>query len=236
MVFNKNVMNKLLYLITLPLLIACASSGNRKNQDTEMTESISTYNIAPYRVSCVGVAPMQCLLVRKSPSDNWEYFYSAIKGFEHKPGTEYMIKVKEVQLENVPADASSISYELVEIIESKSYAPKAINLHDIWGVIELNGINPLASQCEQTIELNLNEGTALGKAGCNNFRAEFETTDNSNIIVFKNIIGTKKTCPNQTLEDTYLKALASVDAYFRFNQNLYLISENKPVIKLRRMD
>ncbi|MBS2211844.1 DUF4377 domain-containing protein [Carboxylicivirga mesophila] len=229
-------MKLFLYLALFVSLTACSFQNNKKQNSGSDSDNIITYYIAPYKVSCVGVAPMNCLLVKKTPESNWEYFYSAIKGFTHEAGIEYTIKVKETTLKDVPADASSIAYELIEIVESKAYGPKATNLHDIWGVVELNGITPLSKQCEQTLELNVAEKTLLGKAGCNDFRGQFTTSDNTNEITFENLIATKMICPNQDLEDTYLKTLESVNAYFRFNSNLFLISDNQVVIKLKRMD
>lgn len=236
MVFKLFTMKKLLYSVLLISFFACAPSSNKKQKSTEENAKVVTYYIAPYKVSCVGVAPMQCLLTKTTPTDNWEYFYATIKGFKHEPGMEYTIKVKETPVKDAPADASSIEYELVEIIDSKAYTPPAIHLHDIWGVVELNGINPLSQDCEQTLELNLNELTVLGKAGCNDFRGQFKTADGTNAITFENLISTRKTCPNQALEDTYLQTLESIDSYFRFNQNLFLIANQDAVIKLRRMD
>ncbi|WP_439185508.1 DUF4377 domain-containing protein [Carboxylicivirga taeanensis] len=227
-------MKKLLYSILILGLASCSFTGSKKKDAS--TETIKTYYVAPYKVDCVGVGPMKCLLIKKSPNDQWQNFYASIIGFTHQPGTEYTIKVKETPVENAPADASSISYELVEITESKAYAPTAIILHDIWGVVDIKGKNPLSEGCEQTLELNLNENTILGKGGCNNFRGQVNVSDASNAISFTNILSTKAICPHQALEDSYLTALGNIDSYFRFNQNLYLMSNNEVLVKLRRMD
>ncbi len=229
-------MKNLLFIILLSSFTACVSTGSKKQVKDDLKASFSTFYVAPYKVDCMGVAPMKCLLIKKTPEGQWQNFHSAISGFEHQPGIEYTIKVKETPVENPPADASSISYELVEIIESKAYAPKSNILHDIWGAVEVNGTNPLSKQCEQTLELNLSDNTILGEAGCNNFRGHLNVKEGSNSISFHDIVSTRRTCPNQALEDSYLSALNSVDAYFRFNQHLYLISNNQVVIKLKRMD
>ena len=72
-----------------------------------------------YRVPCVGVAPMSCLQVRRDdqPDGKWQNFYSEIRGFEYRPGYLYRLRIRETPLppEQVPADASSIQFDLVEV-------------------------------------------------------------------------------------------------------------------------
>ena len=70
-------------------------------------------------VDCMGVAPMTCMQVRHSVQGQWELFYSQIEGFNFEPGYRYRLKVKVTELENVPADASSLRYTLVEQLEKK---------------------------------------------------------------------------------------------------------------------
>ncbi|MCU4157320.1 DUF4377 domain-containing protein [Carboxylicivirga sp. A043] len=222
--------------ITLSLvLLACFSSGNK--QDTKATKSdTSVLFVAPYKVDCVGVGPMNCLLVKREINQQWENFYSPIKGFQHEAGISYKIKVKTRKKKNIPADASSLAYELIEIIESHPYNPNTQVLHDIWGVVEVMGENPLKSNCEQTIEINLADSIAMGKGGCNNYRGEISILENSNRIKFKNILASRRTCPHQSLENKYIQTLNQVDAYFRFNQNLYLLHNDTVIIKCKRMD
>jgi hypothetical protein len=79
------------------------------------------YHVNSYRVPCVGVAPMRCLQVQRGDpaTREWQYFYSQIRGFDFQPGYRYRLLVRETRLppEQVPADASSIRYELVEVLE-----------------------------------------------------------------------------------------------------------------------
>ncbi|MFY9074961.1 hypothetical protein CRU99_09025 [Malaciobacter mytili] len=99
----------ILSFLTILFFVGCVSSYNT-----------STLYIAPYKANCVGVAPMKCLKVKKQKDDKWQLFYSNINGFKFEEGNQYIIKVKEEKRENVPADASSIIYNLVEIIEKKT--------------------------------------------------------------------------------------------------------------------
>ncbi len=99
--------------LSLSFLITAFFTGCLSSSNT------STFYIAPYKAHCVGVGPMQCLKIKKEKEENWQLFYDKINGFEFEEGNEYLIKVKEEKRENPPADASSIIYNLVEIIEKK---------------------------------------------------------------------------------------------------------------------
>ena len=73
--------------------------------------------IGPERVECEGVAPMMCLQVAESEDGNYQLFYDTIEGFDNQEGTSYVIDVSITEVENPPADASSLQYTLVKIVE-----------------------------------------------------------------------------------------------------------------------
>ena len=73
--------------------------------------------IGPERVECEGVAPMMCLQVATSEDGDYQLFYDTIEGFDYQEGTSYVIDVSITEVENPPADASSLQYTLVEIVE-----------------------------------------------------------------------------------------------------------------------
>ena len=73
--------------------------------------------IGPERVECEGVAPMMCLQVAESEDGDYQLFYDTIEGFDYEEGTSYVIDVSITEVENPPADASSLQYTLVEIVE-----------------------------------------------------------------------------------------------------------------------
>ena len=72
-------------------------------------------------VDCVGVGPQKCMKVREDPNSNWQNFYDSIKGFDYAEGKSYKISVKVTDVKNPPADASSKKYELIEILDQRSY-------------------------------------------------------------------------------------------------------------------
>ena len=73
--------------------------------------------IGPERVECEGVAPMMCLQVATSEDGDYQLFYDTIEGFDYQEGTSYVIDVSITEVENPPADAASLQYTLVEIVE-----------------------------------------------------------------------------------------------------------------------
>ena len=70
-----------------------------------------TFWINSYKTECVGVAPMSCLLIKRTEDGSWENFYEKISGFEYVPGYMYKIEVEveETEKENTPADKSIYS-------------------------------------------------------------------------------------------------------------------------------
>ncbi len=80
-----------------------------------------TVNVGPEEVPCEGVGPQACLMV------DGQLFYDGINGFTHEEGFTYRLKIKRTLAfgtddpNEIPADASLYSYELVEVL-SKSQA------------------------------------------------------------------------------------------------------------------
>ena len=78
--------------------------------------STKTLYVGAEQVDCVGSAPQKCLLIKENPNDDYTYFYSHIEGFEWEAGYEYELRVKVTENDNPPADASSLHYQLVEVV------------------------------------------------------------------------------------------------------------------------
>lgn len=97
-------------LVSLPL-IAVALSGCSSSTDT------TRMWIGPELVECEGVAPQMCMQVAYAEDAEYQYFYDQIEGFDYQEGTSYVIDVEITEVADPPADASSLSYSLVEIVE-----------------------------------------------------------------------------------------------------------------------
>ena len=97
----------------------CTMATNRTGSEVTSNGTMRTFEIAPRKVSCMGVAPMECLRIRRLPDANWELFYDSITGFEFEPGYTYVIEAIETQVDPVPADASSLAYRLQRIVSKR---------------------------------------------------------------------------------------------------------------------
>ncbi len=86
-------------------------------------EEARTMFVGPELVDCVGVGPQKCMMVKESANSDWTNFYDKIQGFEFVSGYEYEIRVNVSEVKNPPADASSLKYDLVEIV-SKNQVTK----------------------------------------------------------------------------------------------------------------
>ncbi len=120
-------MNKFSGLILVLYVMIMGCDGNTmsdkpvaQNTNNTTTNSSTPKTIELYvdskRVDCVGVAPQKCLRTRTDPNGEWQFFYNNIEGFDYQEGFIYKLKVNTFDVENPPADASSIRYELNEVI------------------------------------------------------------------------------------------------------------------------
>lgn len=98
-------------VVTMLLAAACISM---EPGSSPVESVVLEVTVGPELVECVGVAPMQCLVV------DGEYFYDSIEGFEYEEGYVYRIRMERYDawpdLEEPPQDASAYGYRLVEIV------------------------------------------------------------------------------------------------------------------------
>ncbi|SFC61857.1 Heat shock protein HslJ [Polaromonas sp. OV174] len=85
-------------------------------QSTKLEANHKILEVAPTKVNCVGVAPMQCLQVREA-GGQWTNFHAPIEGFNFQEGWRYRLQVAVEPVQNPPADASSLRYTLVRILD-----------------------------------------------------------------------------------------------------------------------
>lgn len=73
------------------------------------------------KVDCIGVAPMKCLQIQDGEElgTEWTNQFEPINGFTHKQGFLYKLEITKTKLKDVPADGSSIRYDLVKILDKK---------------------------------------------------------------------------------------------------------------------
>lgn len=113
-------MKKFIAIPLFLLLAGCNDSTSTKSANTTPTTGTTkTLLVDSQLYDCVGVAPMKCMKVKELPSGEWSLFYQNIDGFEYKAGAEYTLKVNVTDIPNPPADAPSVKYTLIEVVDKK---------------------------------------------------------------------------------------------------------------------
>lgn len=176
-------------------------------------------------VDCMGVGPMKCLQVKDTPAGKWQLFYDQIEGFTFEPGFEYVLRVKQEQLQNVPADASSLKWTLVDVIGRTPAAVRVTPEETEWQLqaIVTNGVaaKPVSGSA---VTLLLSEGRIGGNASCNRYMGSYEI--NGQAFTLKSPLATTRmACLSDELnqqEQAFLTALAAVQRYELTDQTLRL--------------
>ena len=209
------------YLIFL-LILACGS----KNE-----EQLKTIYVADHLADCTGVSEQKCMLVREGPEEEWTYFYDGIEGFEYEEGYEYQISVEVQEVENPPADASSLRYVLREIIAkvpTETVAQIDPDLLGSWKVIRMDGMDEVA--INPTFEFMEEENRMAGFAGCNNYFATYAL--NGQELKIGAAGSTRKMCQDMSVEDLFLKHLQEVARYKIEKSELHLFDANDKLLYL----
>lgn len=211
--------------------VACSPAGLR----TEI------WWINSFKVPCVGVAPMHCLQIHgdEQAFGEWQLFYGDIAGFEYRPGSLYRVKVRitELPADQLPSDASSLRYELLEIIE-QGPDPRA-QLHDIY-VLEATGSGDIKSDrpasAQATIEFNIVRGRYAGKDGCREFNGAIDDLDGERLSLAP-ATTVASACANDTQPSALLPHLADVAMWRRDGLLLELLdAKGERQLLFRKVD
>ncbi|WP_452223105.1 META domain-containing protein [Lacinutrix chionoecetis] len=207
----------------------------------ELKDGEYFYWVHSKRAECTGVGKQSCLQIQRGETlqpNGWQLFYSSIKGFTFEPGYTYKLIVKEEQrpANQVPADASSINYSLIKVLDKTM--DKTLRLHDIWALQAVKGetINPKDYNQHPNLELNLRTNRVMGSDGCNTFSGDIKTADTKN-LTFKALISTEKACLNMKLTNQVGKYLSEVQTYKLNNLELTLFNtEGDEVLRYKKVD
>jgi hypothetical protein len=85
--------------------------------------TLRTFEVAPHKGSCFGLFATLCLQVREPGETDFGNLYETPVGFDYEWGFAYVIQVEEHDVENPPADGSSIRRVLRKIIAKTPTAP-----------------------------------------------------------------------------------------------------------------
>ncbi len=189
--------------------------------------------VAHFVSACVGVGPQQCLNVRESADDDWTLWYDPIEGFEHEAGYDYRLLISETQVADPPADASSIRWTLVEVLEKTPVEPSGADGNPILRPWKLESFGPAADlgdaatadlvnralaslPADNPVTLGLREpGRVGGFDGCNRYFGDF-VIENGHQIVQGPKGATMMACPDgrMDLEQTFLRNLDAATRLF----------------------
>lgn len=205
------------------LLLTCACTSQSGPDE-------HVYWVNSLKVPCEGVAPAHCLQVYKGetldPSE-WKFFHGPIDGFEFEAGYVYKLLVKERELDqaDVPADASSIEYILVRILQKEQ--DKRLVLNDIWVLEKLKGktINRGIDNDQlkmPQLEFHVGEMRYTGTDGCNNiFGGILEL--NEKTLRFGIGAGTRMMCQHMEVPDEFNRTIPQVNSYEVKDLKLHLL-------------
>jgi heat shock protein HslJ len=143
-------------------LAACGTDRPAGPTDTPAGGVMKTLEVAPARVSCVGVSTQTCLQVRASSDAPWTLLYDGIIGFEPETGYTYRIVVQEVTIANPPADGSSVQRRLVTILSRT-----ASLIGPTWRLVSIDGRDALPGT--RVTATFTGDDRVAGSAGCNRY-------------------------------------------------------------------
>ncbi len=207
----------LLFTLLLSACVAVEPTTNSAtvpapNQTVPAAEEITLF-VGPEEVACEGVAPRECLLVKRSAEADYEFFYDSIDGFIFVPGYEYELRVLRTTVENPPADGSSLAYTLLDVVSQEpAYQGEALPLEDtMWTLVAFGAEDMVVyNRAETPVTARLRSDTLGGSSGCNNYSTSYMLEDGT--LSLGAIASTRMACPEAPtqVEQAYLNALASV--------------------------
>lgn len=223
----------------LIFLAACAS----QKSGVQAGDSNGTiFWVNSSTVDCVGVGPMKCLQVQHGEAideEQWKMFYSGIEGFEYEPGYRYklLVKMDTLPKEEVPADASSIRYTLLEELEKNQ--DNRLRLHDIWALTHISRETikePVEGMERPRLEIQVSTMRAMGTDGCNGFNGGIQTLTES-ALVFGPLASTMMMCRDMTVANPFNRAMREVRAYQLEGLELILKDgDSEEILRFRKVD
>ena len=197
-------------IVTLITLLTLGLTAMAQNE-SESTETIM--HIAPYQQDCTGIGLQDCLIVRYEGEEDLSFFFDSIAGFEFEEGFEYSLLVNITERENVPADASSLQYDLVEVLQQYP----AILDNKVWELQSLNGMD-IEDPSQYTL-LFTDDSVSI-KADCNMVGADLTVNPFNIETTFTTLV----LCAEGSLESDFLVALNAVTMMTVENGELILQS------------
>ena len=133
---------------------------------------------------------------------------------------------------DTPADASNLKYKLVK--EVSKQIDRSLRLNDIWLLQQIDGID--ISKTDLLMEIQIPKKQILFKSFCNSVKGSISNVSDST-VTFKDLMSTKKICPDMESENKVSNYLLNVSRYIIENNKLKLLDEtNQNVLTFRKVD
>ncbi|MBR9923312.1 MAG: META domain-containing protein [Bacteroidetes bacterium] len=210
-------------IVALFFLQSCSTPQQAENAN-------SIFWVSGYKTEAsAGAGKMQVLNVHRGEdlaNPNWENFYAPIKGFEFEEGYLQKIEVSEKELDSseVPADASSIEYTLIEVLDKQK--DNRVELAGQWMLVKLNDAPLNRMVAVPTLQVDLTQKQISGNAGCNNFSGSIKALTNTSLELGQ-IASTKKMCVNKNIETEFLAALNDIHSFDMQGSTLTFLNEGR---------
>lgn len=223
-------------LFTL-LFVIFAFSFTAQAQSTTVEE----WFVADKQVDCTGVAPQKCLVVRKTDTPDWKYFYSPIKGFKFQDGVTQKIQVR-IRRKPVPTDLTALEFKQIKIVSQSKTNGNTIEealaqmknknnssalVSQKWTLIEADGAKV---EGDYFIEFDGKLNRFSGRV-CNRLTGSYEMAGSS--LKFSRVASTRMACEpaKMQLEAQVINLLEQDSRYELTDDSLSLYQGGKPVLK-----
>ncbi len=175
-------------------------------------------------MSSAGAGEQMSLLVYKGENlaeARWEIFSSPIEGFVFEKGFLRKISVLREERDNVPADASTWKYTLIEELE-RQVDPRN-GLEGEWILAAMND-RPLNRMVVlPDLEIRLETMQFSGSGGCNSYTGRILELNLATMALGPSI-STKKACFGEYIEQEYFEHLALVTSFAVNGDTLELLN------------
>nr|WP_299031102.1 META domain-containing protein [uncultured Tenacibaculum sp.] len=212
--------------LLLPIIVSLVLQSCASLKNTGSTEEV--FWVSGIKTECsAGAGKMNCLNIYKGNNiteATWESFYAPLEGFTFEEGKLQKIKVKVERLnaKDVPADASSLKYTLIEKIESQ--VDIRIHLAGEWNVTSLYDREFYETANAPSLTIDLNKNRISGNDSCNNYTGQI-TNVTSQSLKIKAVATTRRLCFIMEVANSYNKALGEINTYLIKGNNLIFFNE-----------
>lgn len=230
-------------LILALLLVSCASAVEINPESSQelaesgaepLVESVKVAMlIAPDLTDCTGEGPQKCMQIKFDPDEEWQFFYDQIEGFEFEEGYRYVLLVEKLEVKDPPADASSLQYVLVDVVEKeKAVDMDAFEFEDTpWVLTGFGLFDDLKGVLEKiriTFKYDTASGQVLGSGGCNRYFGEIEVDQDEKRIKVGFLGLTRMACQESVnqQETAFISILEKVTRYDVENGKMILTTDD----------